>query len=32
MGPLANFSEVRASDVFDYQALGYEYDSLPAKP
>jgi tyrosinase len=30
-GSLFNFSEVKASDVFDYKALGYEYDTLPAK-
>ena len=30
-GPLFIFSEVNASDVFDYKALGYEYDTLPAK-
>jgi tyrosinase len=30
-GPLFNFSEVNASDMFDYKALGYEYDSLPTK-
>ncbi len=31
-GPLFNFSEVKASDVFDLKALGYEYDTLPARP
>jgi tyrosinase len=31
-GPLFNFSEVQASDTFDYKALGYEYDTLPARP
>lgn len=30
-GPLFNFGEVKASEVFDYKALGYEYDTLPAK-
>ena len=29
LGPLFNFSEVDASELFDYKALGYEYDSLP---
>lgn len=28
-GPLFNFTEVDASELLDYQALGYEYDSLP---
>lgn len=30
-GPLFNFEEVNASEMFDYKALGYEYDTLPAK-
>jgi tyrosinase len=30
-GPLFNFSEVQASETFDYKALGYEYDTLPTK-
>lgn len=30
-GALFNFTGVKASDVFDYKALGYEYDNLPAK-
>ncbi len=29
LGPLFNFNEVDASELFDYKALGYEYDSLP---
>ncbi|WP_428267394.1 tyrosinase family protein [Haliangium sp.] len=28
-GGLFNFSDVPASDTFDYKALGYEYDTLP---
>lgn len=30
-GPLFNFSEVQAPEMFDYEALGYEYDTLPAR-
>jgi tyrosinase len=30
-GPMANFSEIQASEMFDYKALGYEYDMLPAR-
>lgn len=30
-GALFNFEEVKASELFDYKALGYEYDSLPTK-
>jgi hypothetical protein len=30
-GPLFNFSEIQASDMFEYRALGYQYDSLPTK-
>lgn len=30
-GPLFNFTEIDVSDVFDYKALGYEYDTLPSK-
>jgi tyrosinase len=30
-GPLFNFDDVQASETFDYKALGYEYDTLPAK-
>jgi tyrosinase len=30
-GPLFNFDQVNASELFDYKALGYEYDTLPAK-
>jgi tyrosinase len=29
LGPLFNFEEVVASELFDYKALGYEYDTLP---
>jgi hypothetical protein len=29
LGPLFNFAEVDASELFDYKALGYEYDLLP---
>ena len=29
LGALFNFTEVRASELLDYRALGYEYDSLP---
>jgi len=29
LGHPFNFKEVRASETFDYKALGYEYDSLP---
>lgn len=28
--PLFNFPDVTANDMFDYKALGYEYDTLPA--
>lgn len=30
-GPLFNFDQVNASEVFDYKALGYEYDTLPTR-
>lgn len=30
-GKLFNFEEVQAAELFDYKALGYEYDTLPAK-
>ena len=29
-GPLFNWPEVQAEELFDYRALGYEYDVLPA--
>ena len=31
LGPLFNFTEVNASELFDYKALGYEYDTLPTE-
>jgi tyrosinase len=31
LGPLFNFDEVGAWELFDYKALGYEYDTLPQK-
>ena len=29
LGPIFNFDEVEASELFHYKALGYEYDTLP---
>ncbi len=31
LGSVFNFNEVDASEMFDYKALGYEYDTLPQR-